>query len=125
MKLYHWTCLDHGAEPIMQTGMVIPNAHPLLGFKFSWWSHIPWASRESLGLSSRMLTCDRMGQQFVADVEDGQVTRWQTFRAGVLREYPDRIGGVRQLEAATGTRPDWWWVAPDPVRVALVLEMSR
>lgn len=122
MKLYHWTCNDHGADKILESGLVIPGAQTLLGVKLSWWSHVPWAGRAELGLTSALLRCDRMGMQFVADVEPGQVSSWSIFRTGLMQQRPDMVPIVRALEAAKGTKPGYWWVAPEEIPVKLVVE---
>lgn len=124
MKLYHWTCLDHGSPAIMASGFVEPRVHPMLDFKLSWWTHIPWASRDALGLSSHQLVCDRMSQQFVADVDPHEVAAWTEFRRGFMARYPERASGLRQLEAAPGAKPSYWWVAPEPIPVSMVLEVA-
>lgn len=123
MILYHRTCVDHGAPAIRESGLVVPQPHQLIGIVASWWAPMPWATRQALALSSTMLDCDRMAVLFMADVDPTQVARWYDVKPTVMER-----GGVvarqfvNHLEAAHGARPDWWYVAPEPIAVVEVTD---
>lgn len=117
--LYHRTCVHRVGQIITDTrngtGTLFPHRQPLLGVKAIWLTHLPWAPRESLGLTSHTLDCDRM--QFLLEVIDPHaVTMWASVRDAFEED------AVHQLEAAKGTRPDYWWITGEPQNVKLVEE---
>lgn len=107
--LYHFTCAD-GARGIRRDGLIIPNRHPILaGEPLVWLTGDPRAPRRSLGLSSHILSCDRMAHRF--DVEPIYALHWSIARV----RYD--AAAVRSLEAARGVRPSSWWVTWHPIAI--------
>lgn len=113
-ELYHLTC-RHGAGKIVAAGLLVkPNPQPVLGdMPLSWFTHVPNARNVALGLTSHTLKCDRTERRFRV-LEPEKLFRWNDVRAVLPRD------GVLNLEAARGTRPEWWWVAQEPVEVERV-----
>jgi hypothetical protein len=107
-RYYHWTCW-HGAAGIHAMRRVTPH----LGL--SWWTDLQGAGRATrtrLGLTSTILTCDRMSARFQADPRDTHLLiPWADYR----REVAESL--ATQLESTPGVAPDSWWVATEPVRV--------
>lgn len=108
--LWHYTCA-HAIGAILADGMVIPRPQPVLGGRsVSWWTDIDWpTSPESLGLTSHILSCNRMECRVQAGDITGIVpwTRWVRQAAGVHR---------RLLEVP-GTLPAHWFVTGDAVPI--------
>jgi hypothetical protein len=115
LRLYHRTCA-HRVDQILETGTLLPFPHALLGVKMVWLTHIPWAKREALALSSDFIRCDRM--EFLFEVTDPtHVVPWVQARTQMSPSV------VRMLEAARGARPDYWWVSGQPQPVKIVLRV--
>jgi hypothetical protein len=117
LRLYHRTCA-HQIEQILDDGLLRPQPQPLLGLRATWLTHVSWAGRQSLGLSSDTLRCDRMAD-LLELVEPEQVVPWSALRAGMDPR------GVRMLERVPGTRPEYWWLTGAEQRVRLVIEKVR
>lgn len=109
-ELIHLTC-RHGAARVTLAGAVIPQPQVVLGqMKLAWFTHVPNARQEALGLTSHTLKCNRTERRFRV-LEPEKVFRWNDIRAVLPRD------GVLMLESARGTRPEWWWVSQEPVAV--------
>lgn len=116
MKFYHYTCL-HGAERIeADRGLIKPNPQPVLGdLELSWFTTLPSATRAALGLSSRTLSCDRMGALFEVEARfERLILPWHEVKA--QEGFVPLADAARRLEAVRGTRPNVWAVAGQPVR---------
>jgi hypothetical protein len=115
-EIYHLTC-RHRAGQIILAGEVVPQPQPVFGMladaRLSWFTHVPNARNVALGLTSHTLTCDRTERKFRV-LEPEKVFRWNDIRAVLPQD------AVLALESARGTRPEWWWVAQEPVRVEQV-----
>jgi len=120
VRLYHFTC-SHGAAGIAASGVVKPlvawAALDALGYDTGladapavWWA-TPLATprREDVGLTSKMLTCDRMEHCFVLD-EPPDAMPWLLF-AAMHHAHP---AWLRSLSG----RVDQWWVGTSAVPVA-------
>jgi hypothetical protein len=117
LRYYHRTCA-HRIEQILDDGLLRPHPQHLLGVRALWLTHVPWADRRALALSSDMLRCDRM--QFLLEViEPSEIVPWSALRAGF------NPATVRLLEAAHGARPEYWWLTGAEQRVRLVTEKVR
>lgn len=112
--LYHYTC-DHGHNLIR--GTVVPadilgryaNDGPHI---YAWFTDLAHPNRDALGLTSRILTCDRTRWRYrVTDARD--LIHWTHVR----RDHP----WSEVLESAPGARPMHWWVSRHPVPVTLDL----
>jgi hypothetical protein len=114
IELTHLTC-RHGAGKIVTGGLVVnPSPQPVLGdMSLAWFTHVPNARNVALGLTSHTLKCDRTERRFRV-LEPEKVFRWNDIRAVLPRD------AVLALESARGTRPEWWWVSQEPVRVEQV-----
>lgn len=121
-ELFHMSC-RHRAGQIVLDGYVVPQQQPAFGYlseaKLAWFTHVPNARNVALGLTSHTLKCDRTERRFRV-LEPEKVFRWNDIRAVMPQD------AVRMLEAAHGTRPEWWWVSQEPVAVEeVVLERRR
>jgi hypothetical protein len=109
--LYHFTC-DHSAPLIEADGLLISQLQIDGPGRLVWMTDLPRPPRESMGLTSHILECDRMAWRFT--VPPGQEVDW----------WPDWRRRVRPwwaeaLESADMARPAHWWVAELPVAVDL------
>jgi hypothetical protein len=112
-ELFHLSC-RHAAGKIILAGQVVPQPQPALGnMALAWFTHVPNARNVALGLTAHTLKCDRTERRFRV-LEPEKLFRWNDIRAVIPGDGP------RHLEAARGTRPEWWWVAQEPVRVEQV-----
>lgn len=115
MRLYHYTCLDHGDPGIQRDGFLRPNRHAFFDARLIWLTTLEQPQREPLGLTSDRLSCDRTAVRY--EVDTVHAVRWNRWarRHNVdrrLRADLERFG-----------MPEAWWVAESvlPVvdRVAL------
>lgn len=111
MTLYHYCC-SHSAQAITQRGFLRPFGRQLFGVDLVWLTDQAVPDREGLGLTSKLLPCDRLEFQYVADVEPSQVERWldSDIRADLARDP-----GYSAFEE--GRQPETWWIARRPVYV--------
>lgn len=113
LQLFHFTC-DHGLAAIRRDGVIKPGADGV-----AWFSSSADAPRESLGLTSRILDCDRMAHRVVVE-RSALLHPWGRVRS----KWPLSI--VDGLELAPGAEPRLWWVAVRPVPVlALPVAVRR
>lgn len=108
--LWHYTC-DHGHAQITNT--LVPGA-VLVGRRLKgpgdliWLTDLPHPNRDALGLTSHILSCDRITHRY--RLTDGaDVVQWMNVR----RAYP----WAAELESAPGARPRHWFVSGVPVPV--------
>ena len=118
MSLYHFTC-DHGYADIIRDGHVKPLFDILGGMEgdgpaappsgsFAWFTDLDTPNRDALGLTSRILSCDRTAYRFEV-TDETQVARWLDMRRLLPALWP--------LELAPGAMPAHWWIASEPVPV--------
>jgi hypothetical protein len=113
--LWHFTC-DHGYLALGIAGMCKPavllepqKALPWPS-NFAWFTDMAVPDRESLGLTSRLVRCDRT--QYRYRVTNAEFVRpWHE----VARLMPRKVRDA--LEAEPGSRPMHWWVSVSPVPV--------
>lgn len=106
----HYTCA-HSIDAIHAQGLVSPTPQPVLGNRLmSWWTDITWpTTRESLGLTSHLLLCDRM--QYRVEAEDtSQIVPWTKLAHGIPWD-------VRRYLEGPGTLPAHWFVAESDVPI--------
>ncbi len=110
IKLHHYTC-DHGADGIRRAGVLRPHLHPWLPDPLVWLTDLDVPVADALGLTSHILSCDRIAHRFTVAAHPSAVW-WPRF----ARTLPDRA--VREaLEGAPGVLPAHWWVNREPVPV--------
>ncbi len=101
--LYHFTC-HHGHAGISRTGVLIPNIHPLmrgLG-PLLWLTDLASPeTRESVGLTSRLTTCDRLAYRY--SVHCRAAIHWFEIHGRAPKDV------VADLESSGG-QPEHWWV---------------
>lgn len=101
-NLYHFTC-EHGHKGIEETGILLPNKHPYmpgLG-PLLWLTDLAEPpTRESVGLTSRLTTCDRMAYRYI--VRSKAAVHWRDIRPRVTTQV------VADLEAFG--QPEHWWI---------------
>lgn len=115
MTLTHFTCVDHGAVGIRESGLVRPVWQPFLHVSLSWWTDDPTAAMSDLGLTRNYVRCHRMGAAFAA-VDDTGLVRWTDW----CRENKPRWAVRQMLESHC--RPGTWWVANVPISVVEVVQ---
>lgn len=117
--LYHYTC-QHGRDGLGEDGRLLTLAqqNPGVGMppaiqelsQLIWLTDLETPNRAALGLTSRLLRCDRI--QYRYRVTDPSVARpWVDMRRSATPAL------VAELESAFGALPMHWWVATAPVRV--------
>lgn len=121
MKLWHYTCADHGLVGIEAAGGVLqPNAHPLLPELGA----VVWATEDetladpaAVGfapgalpwtLAKRLLHCDRTAVRY--EVPTAKATWWPFVRG---RCEPAVVADLESYG-----KPHEWWVVFGPVAVA-------
>ena len=105
---WHFTC-SHGRRAIGQTGIVLPQPG-LAPMKLAWFTDMPHPLREQVGLTSYLLSCDRMGYRY-------RVTSARDIKAWADADVPDDLRSM--LDGAPGARPEHWFVAEKAVPVRL------
>jgi hypothetical protein len=119
VTLYHYTC-SHGHAALGEGHAFVKSIAQLKGpmgvrywtGEFAWFTDMATPERDALGLTSRVLTCDRTRHRYRI-TDDRSVFRWlhPMIRSGLDREWID------ELESAPGARPRHWFVAVRPVPV--------
>lgn len=111
-NLWHYTCA-HAIGAIRTDRLVRPRPHPVLGhLALSWWTDIAWpTSPESLGLTSHILSCDRMEYRVRAE-DTAEIVPWTQWARPL-----DAL--TRGLLEVPGTMPAHWYVASTTVPIAL------
>jgi hypothetical protein len=118
---WHFTC-DHGRRGIGDTGMLVSAStqvdpdrlHRLPAWRRAlmdiiWLTDLDVPDRLALGLTSKMLDCDRTAHRYRATTY--KPIRYVSFR----RDLPKRLRD--ELEDASGALPMHWWMAYTPVSV--------
>lgn len=110
--LYHFTCA-HGHAGVERDGFLAPHAHvllPELG-PLVWLTEDPEPDRLAVGLSSTIITCDRMAHRYdVAPETVPDLTWWPFVR--------DRCAPAVVADLERYGRPSTWWLARSPVLIA-------
>lgn len=107
LTLYHYTC-EHGHAAIAASQRLLPHTHPFMPVcgPLLWLTDIAEPpSRESLGLTSRFIACDRMAYRYI--VQTSAARRWVDIRTRAPAEV------LATLEAYGD--PEHWWVARRPL----------
>jgi len=126
---FHFTC-DHGHDGIGGTGTLLPG-HFLTKREVPWTGRLVWLTdlaapdRDALGLTSRILSCDRTRHRYRV-TDETEVLPW----VQVARTVPHDIR--EQIEGEPGSRPMHWYVSPvgvpavyDPVQASFPVERAR
>lgn len=111
MKLYHFTC-DHSIKGIRRDGVLRPWPQPILGESLVWFTDMPDATRDQLGLTSPSITCDRMAHRFDVDLAELDALYWPFYARDIPRNRREA------LEGTPGALPAHWWVSTQPVAVS-------
>ncbi len=107
LTLYHFTC-EHGHKGISATHTLRPNMHPFMPHlgPLLWLTDLGEPpSKESLGLTSRLSTCDRIAYRYT--VHSKAAIHWFEIRTRVPKEV------VADLESYG--QPEHWWVIRRPL----------
>jgi hypothetical protein len=136
--LWHYTC-DHGHQGIGTEGQLLPptTLDPMLILKaravmghgpavslflsLVWLTDLEEPDREGLGLTMRLITCDRTRHRY-------RVTEPHICKPykGIRKLLPMTMRA--ELEQVPHARPDHWWIAFEPVAVTydpVQVEASR
>ena len=115
MTLYHYTCA-HGRKAIGRRGMLRPNAHPVLaGRRLLWLTDQDNPQRDALGLTSHILSCDRLAYRYRVEVTARDVVPWDVWKQSLSHTY------ISALEAVPGAEPSLWFVS----ETSLLGELDR
>ncbi|MFB9378578.1 hypothetical protein ACFFKU_06955 [Kineococcus gynurae] len=113
IQLWHYCC-DHSARGIRATRIVRPIWQPLLHLELSWWTDLTPPDRLGLGLTSQILSCDRIAHRFhPTTASRGLVEPWLTW----LQRQPATLRQLGRELHLPGTLPRHWHVAERPVHV--------
>lgn len=113
MRLYHFTCRDHGEPGIRRDGFLRPNPHPLLPNlgPVVWLTDLEVPDRFALGLTRTFIRCDRTEIRYSLYTDALEGLSWWPF---VRQGCPP--AAVADLER--NGRPLHWWVCREPAKVA-------
>lgn len=116
-QLYHYTC-EHG-----QTKILIDHStlRPMTD-GFLWLTDLDYPFRDALGLTSRILKCDRTQYRFDVDMvelDPTVVMPWVRLR----REFEPHV--VEALETAEGAMPMHWFLAVEPIKATFAPGRGR
>lgn len=121
--LWHYTC-DHGRWALGVAGVLrpirqhSPESASLLPAPMAdvvWLTDLDVPHAAALGLTSRVLACDRTRHRYAAGrLDHPQVARYVDVRRALFT-----AGQRRDLEQAPGAMPSHWWVSTVPVAVTL------
>lgn len=113
MTLWHYTC-EHGREELGDGGLLLPAVELTSSRPVPWTAYVVWLTdltppdRDALGLTSRLLTCDRTAHRYRV-TDEANVVPWHVLARTLTREMRD------ELEAARGARPAHWYISAVPV----------
>jgi hypothetical protein len=109
MKLYHYTC-RHAADAIVKTRVLLPQLHPLVPNlrPTVWLTDLDTPDRNALGLTSRLLHCDRTEYRVTVDAD---ADHWPRTARSLGRA--ERA----ELESAPGAMPMHWYLCHWPVAI--------
>lgn len=111
MRLYHYTC-SHGAEGIRKDLCLKGNPHPLMPESYGpliWLTDLDSPDRQALGLTSRLLRCDRTTHRVTVDTE--LALHWPEFARTLSRRLRDLL--------EQDAKPIHWYVG-GPHRIAAI-----
>ena len=109
VRLYHYTCADHGKPGIDRDGLIWPSFHWRLGERLAWFTDLAEPDALALGLTSVTLPCDRTRVRYEVAAPESCVPWWQ-----FARDLPREVR--EDMECAPGL-PRHWWVSREPVPV--------
>ncbi len=107
LTLYHFTC-EHGHSGISKTNTLRPNMHPFMRHlgPLLWLTDLAEPpSKESLGLTSRLSTCDRLAYRY--SVQTKAAIHWFDIRKRAAKEVVEDLESYGQ--------PEHWWVVRRPL----------
>lgn len=117
MRLFHYTC-SHSAPLIAKARWLQANPHPFMPEvgPLIWLTDLNHPDRHGLGLTSRMLRCDRT--RWRAVVVASEAIHWPVF----ARTIPRRVR--EELEGVPGALPMHWYVARGMVPILAIAEVA-
>ena len=112
LRLWHFTCADHGRKGIGKRGMLLPNWHAFLGASLLWLTTEKHPDRFASGLGQSVAKCDRMAYRYsITDTRDCEPWLASKARSKAPAE------AVEALESYGD--PEHWWIATVPVPARL------
>lgn len=119
MRLYHFTCADHGRAGIGTSGFIKPNRHVLLSIPpVVWLTDLPTIEdRDGVGLTMSLTACDRTEYRYRVSIGSAfvGVYHWPEFADAMLRPEDGR---AREDMERYG-KPEHWWVSTRPLWAVL------
>ena len=109
MTLFHYTC-NHGRVGIGDDGWLRPAQTFWGGEPLIWLTDMDVPDRAGLGLTSRILSCDRLDYRYVAEAHGAEPWLTSSFRIAAPWK------AVLALEAIEGVKPHHWWVSARRLR---------
>lgn len=117
MRLYHFTCLDHGYKGIQRSREIRPNpaGNPMLPSwpPVIWLTDLPAPSKWDVGLTSERLTCDRLEIRYTVDVEALSF-------AEARRRW--RIDLSTFIDLTSYGNPTHWWVTDEAIPWSAIID---
>lgn len=101
MEFYHYTC-THGRDDILKTGVLQPGPDGLL-----WVTDLDVPVRDALGLTSKILECDRTEHRFKINDPEG-IIPYVEFR----KQLPEEL--IFMLELVPGVMVRHWYISTIP-----------
>lgn len=115
LRLYHYTCGDHGRAGIEATKVVRPFPQPLLRANLAWFTDMETPCRWSLGLTKATLCCDRTEFRVSVNTKDTEILPWWHWCHNVVP------GVIREMYELDGLHLHWW-VSEKPVIAQEIVE---
>lgn len=109
VRLYHYCC-SCSARQITRRGFLRPYGRALFGQDLVWLTDQAVPDREGLGLTSNILSCDRLEHQYVVDVDAADVEPWLT---SDIRRRLSLDLDFHEFE--DGRAPETWWISTQHV----------
>jgi len=105
MRLFHYCCRC-SARLITARGFLRPRGRELFGVDLVWLTDLDPPDRAALGLTSRILTCDRLEFQYVVTLDPPEAEPWL---GSDVRAHCVRDSGFEEFEE--GRNPERWYIA--------------
>lgn len=120
MSLYHYTC-SHGIAGIGAFGKLLPRTCPWMpdAPAVVWLTDMVEPDRDAIGLTSTILTCDRLEGRYVVSRNAPGVFDWASFAAAHVGDTAARRTAERYAD------PSRWWVSTTPISARRDLSYRR
>lgn len=115
LRLYHYTCAEHGRPGIEAAKHVRPFPQPLLRKNLSWFTDMELPDRQALGLTQATLCCNRTEYRVTVNTTGSGIVPWWHWQHGKVQRV------IREVLELDGL-PMHWWVSELPVAALDIVE---